>query len=260
MQLRQVDEVDARGEDGVLLAQEGFIELRGHGRLHAHEGDMSLGDAHGLDHAVRAAGRAQVEAQLVQAGAAQFGQVLFIGQRAVGVHVLIHARLMEPANDGAVFLNLHEGLQIHIRNAGGLLLNGQKQVDILCPELRAADFPHALAHGRKLVHHAIVVAEFALQVAFVGLAHGAQTRAREAGAASGGKPPLVADEKGAPADGLQPPDLRLQPPEALVYGLLDLGKHRPGNLLLPGQKVLVLRQLGKKAEPGERILLGYLHA
>ena len=147
---------------------------------------------------------------------------MLVGQRAVGVHVLMHARLMEAADDGAVFLDLHERLQIHVRNTGGLLLDGEKQVNILRPELRPADFPHALAHGRKLVHHAIVVAEFALQVALVGLAHGAQPRAREAGAASGGKPPLVADKEGTAADRLKPRDLRFQLPEALIHRLLDL--------------------------------------
>ena len=172
----------------------------------------------------------------------------------------MHARLVETADDGAIFLDLHKRFQIHIRNASRLLLNGQKQINVLHPEFRAADFPHALAHRRELVHHAVVIAEFALQVALVGLAHGAQARAREAGAAPCGKAALISDEEGAPSDRLEPSDLRLQPAETVIHRLLNLRKHRPGDFLLMGQKVLILRQLGKKAEPGKRVLLGYLHA
>ena len=47
----------------------------------------------------------------------------------------MHARLVETADDGAIFLDLHKRLQIHIRNASRLLLNGQKQIDI-------AEFAH----------------------------------------------------------------------------------------------------------------------
>ena len=99
-----------------------------------------------------------------------------------------------------------------------------------------------------------------MQVALVGLAHGAQARAREAGAAPCGKAALISDEEGAPSDRLEPSDLRLQPAETVIHRLLNLRKHRPGDFLLMGQKVLILRQLGKKAEPGKRVLLGYLHA
>ena len=79
---------------------------------------------------------------------------------------------MELADDGVVFLDLHERLQVYIGNAGWLRIDGQQQVEVARIELGPADLPHALAHRRHAVNLAVVVAKFAIQVAFIRLADG----------------------------------------------------------------------------------------
>ena len=259
VQLGAVHEVQARGEDRVLLAHERLEELRGHGGFDAHGGDVPLRQGDMADHAVRAARGPQVEAQLVQARLAQGPQVLLRGQGAVGVHVLVDPRLTEAADDAVVLLNLYEGLQVHVGHPRGPVAHGEQQRHVLLPVLAAADLPHALADGGLAVQLAVVVAEFALDVAAVGLADGAQPRARQAGAAAGGELLLRAHEQGAAVQAPEAGNLRHQLLLAALLRRFNLREHRVHNLLLPREKRFILRQLGKKVEPHQRVALGNLH-
>ena len=209
VQLGAVDEGDAGVQDGGLLLLELLVEIRGHGGLDGDGGDVLRRDLHVGDDLVRTVGAAQVEAQLVQAGLAQRAERFLRCQQTVGVHVLVDARVCKLADDAVVLLDLHEGLQVHIAHAGDrspagrLPLDGEQEVDVLLPELGAADLPHALADGRNLVELAVVIAELALDVALVGLADGGKAGSGQAGAAALGELLPIADEIRAAGDGLQ---------------------------------------------------------
>ena len=98
--------------------------------------------------------------------------------------MLVDARRVEFGDDAIVHLDFHERLEVHIGNARGRTVDGEQQVDVLLAEFAAADFPIALADGGDAVEHAIIVAEFALGVALVGFADGAQARTQQARAAA----------------------------------------------------------------------------
>ena len=255
VQLRAVDEVQAGGQDRVLLALEGVEKLRGHGRLDAHAGDVALRQPDVLDHLIRAVRRAKVEAQLIQARLAQHLQVLLVGQRAVGIHVLVDAVGVEAADDALVDPDFHEGLEIDVGHARGRVAHAEQKVHVLLAHLRAADLPQALADGRLAVQLAVVVAEAALDVALVRLADGAQARAQQAGFAAPGELLSIACVQRAALKGLKAGDLRQQNGVAVRHGLLDLGEHRVDDLLLVGQQLLALRQGCKEFEPGQRVPL-----
>ena len=259
VQLGAVDEVEPRAQDRGLLAPESVEELGRHRRLDAYAGDESLRRADGLDHAVRTVARAEVEAQLVKPGLAQHAQVVLVGERAVGVHVLVDAGLVEAADDAAVELDLHERLQIDVGDAGGLLLDGEQQVDILLAVFVTADLPHALADGRLAVELAVVVAEAALDVAAVRLADGAQPRAQQAGAAALREAIRRADEARAPLERLQVRNLPRERVAARLLGQLDLGEHGVDQLLLVGEQLLLLGQRGEEFKPHQGISFGNLH-
>ena len=126
MQLGAVHEVNARGENGVLLLLKLCVKLGSHGRFNAHLRDVLLRGRHGGNHLVGAVGCTQIEAQLVQTGLAQGTKILFRGKGAVGVHVLVDARFLEGADHAIVHLDLHKGLQVYIRDARGLLGRGEQ--------------------------------------------------------------------------------------------------------------------------------------
>ena len=259
VQLGTVDEVDARAENRILLAQERLEELGRHRRLDAHARDEALRRADGLNDAVRAVACAEVEAQLVEPGLAQHPQVFLVGERAVGVHVLMDAGLVEAADDTAVELDLHERLQVDVGDAGGAVRHGEQQIDVLLAILAPADLPHALADGRLTIELAIVVAEAALDVASVRLADSAQPRAQQAGAAALRKAIRRADKARAPLERLQMGNLPRERVAARLLGQLDLGEHGVDQLLLMGEQLLLLGQRGEEFKPHQGVLFGNLH-
>ena len=259
VQLGAVHEIRVGGQYGLFFLHKGLVQRGRHRRLDAHHGDVPLRLGDGRDHPVRAMAGPQVEAQLVQPRLAQRLQVFRRGQRAVGVHVLVDAGLVEAADDAVVLFDLHEGLQVHVGDAGGPVGGGQQQIEVLLPEAGAADLPVALADGRLEVHLTAVIAERAGQVAAVGLAHGAQPRAQQAGAAAPGEAGVVAHVAGPPTQGFEPRDVGLQPVDARRLGELDLGQRRQRDLLLPRRKGLVLGQPGEEFKPGQGVGFGYVH-
>ena len=160
---------------------------------------------------------------------------------------------MEFADDSVVFFNLHERLEVHIRDARRLLLDGQQQVDVVLIEFRAADFPHALADGRLHIQLAVIIAEFALHVAAIRLANRTQPRAQQAGAAAPRKFRPIAHEICPPGQALQPVDPRRHRFAPLVHSGFNLSQRRKGNLLLMGHQLFLLGQSGKKLKPHQRI-------
>ena len=127
--------------------------------------------ADGINHLVRTAGGAQVEAQLVKAALPQRAQVLLGAKRAVGVQVLIDAGVGKAADDAVVFLDFHERLEVHVRDARRLFSDGKQQIKVALAVARAANLPQPLANRRNFVKHAKVVAERAVQVALVRFAN-----------------------------------------------------------------------------------------
>ena len=261
MQLRAVDEIRAGRKDPVLFFMEAGLKLPGHGRLDADLGDVFPGGAHRVDHPVRDVRGAEVEADLVQPGLPEGPEVLLIRVQAVGVQVLMHPGLMEPADDAVIFFDFHEGLQVDIGDAGGFSLQGEEQGQILLPVFAAADFPQPLPDGRNRVQDAVIVAEGTAGVAPVRLPDGGQPRAQQAGFAAAGKVLLRPDiqRAGPRPEALQPGNVRLQPLKAGFRRQLDLAENRQGNLLLPAAQGLILRQRREKGKPPERVLLRNLH-
>ena len=149
--------------------------------------------------------------------------------------------------------NLHEWLKIDIRNACRLLLDGQQQVDIILIELRAADFPHALADWRLAVQLTVVIAELALHVAFVRLANRAQARSHQAGRTAARKFALVAYKIRASRQALQAVDLRHPLGTARVDRRFNLRERSQRNFLLMRHQFFILRKLRKEFEPHQRI-------
>ena len=192
VQFREVDKVHARGQNLLLFLQKALIQFGSHGGFDAHVGNVLFSQGNGFDHAVGAAGGPQVEPQFIQPRPAQGLQIFGIGQGAVGVEMLMYPGGVEFFDDGIVFLNFHEGLQVDIGNAGGLFAGAQQKLHVFHPVFAPADFPHALADGGLLIQFAIVIAEFALDVALVGFADGGQPRARKAGSAAPGEFRVVA--------------------------------------------------------------------
>ena len=173
--------------------------------------------------------------------------------------MLVDARRAEAPDDRVVQLDLHERLQIDVGDARGLLLDGEQQVEVLLVELRAANLPHALADGRLAVKLAVVVAEFALDVAFVRLADGAQPGAHQAGAAAAREAAALADVIGAALQRLEAGDFGHQLRVPVIDRRLDLGERRVNQLLLVRQNLLVLGQLREELKPHQRVLFGNLH-
>ena len=165
----------------------------------------------------------------------------------------MHARIMELADEAVVFLDLHKRLKIDIRNARRLLLNGQQQVDIVLIELRAADFPHALADRRLAIQLTVVIAELALHVAFVRLANRAQARSHQTGRTAARKFALVAYKIRASRQALQAVDLRHPLGAARVDRRFDLRERSQRNLLLMRHQFFIFRKLRKEFEPHQRI-------
>ena len=166
---------------------------------------------------------------------------------------------MEFPHHAVVFFNFHEGLQIHIGNAGGLFMNGKQQIQIVLIKLCAADFPHAFAHGRLGVQRAVIVAEFAGGVAFIGFSHGGKPCAQQAGFASAGEFAVVPHIIGAALQGFQMRNPAHQLPVARVHRRFDLRENGQGDFRLARHQILILRQGGKKRIPGKRVFLGNFH-
>ena len=180
---------------------------------------------------------------------------------------------MEAADDAVVFLNLGEGLQVDVGDAGGLWLQGEQQGQVLLPEAGAADFPHAFADGRDAVQQAVIVAEGAGSVAAVCFPDGGKAAAQQAAAASGGEPVFRPDKQGAGGQVRGPRNaFRMSGnhgfqarngPEHLrpagLHGRLNLGEGGQRDLLLAASRGLLLRQGGKETEPVQGILFGDLH-
>ena len=173
--------------------------------------------------------------------------------------MLMDARLAESADYAVVFFDLHEGLEVDVGHAGGPPADAQQQVEVVLVEPRAADLPQALADGRLIIQLAVIIAEFALHIAAIGLSDGAQARAQQTRAAARGKSRRVADEERAPLQRLKAGNLRLQLGYARVLGGLNLSERRQRDLLLMRRQQLALGQLGEKSEPHQRVPLGYFH-
>ena len=113
--------------------------------------------------------------------------------------------------------------------------------------------------GGDPIQLAVVIAEFALDVAAVGLADGAQPRAHQAGEAALGKALFLAHVIGAALQAFQARNVRHQAVVSRVHGVLYLRQNGVHNLLLGDGKLLLLGQLGKKGKPAQGVLLGNLH-
>ena len=259
VQFGAVDKLNAGGEDTLLLAQEGLIKLRRHRRFDAHMRQYARSKRHVFKHAVGAVRGPEVEAQLVQPCLLQRAQVLLVYKNAVGIHVLVDTGPVEALDDAVVDLDLHERLQIDVGDARGRAVDGEQQLDVLLAELGAADLPHALADGRYGVQHAVVVAEAAVGVALVGLADGAQARAEQAGTAAAGELVVRPHVLCAPLQRFKPRDPIPQRRDARLHRRFDLRNGGKGNLLLSGQKFLVLRERGEKLHPHQGVFFGNLH-
>ena len=117
------DKIKSCIENHLFFLYERIEELWCHGRLDSNSPDILLGDLDVSDDLVCAVRCTKIKPDLSQARFSQSLQGLFRGQEPVGVEVLIHFCFFESSDDGVVFFNLHERLQIHIRYACRLSVN-----------------------------------------------------------------------------------------------------------------------------------------